>query len=329
MAGLEEDDINRILMQVYHQNKQQQKSDTKSQQKQSDDERRKRAYQNAETKFLAQKVAEPCAVKEIRPFTLTKEQEDLIIPEFIGFTYGYLPSDHTMAMEGRPYAVLIQMENNLVYMGVISQVMHIRWPGGLQGEIYRRMEKASDGLLHFKDNTKDARPIILADTRDYCAQLYPMHLDKDIRQYDCLGVYWNPKDDISNSKTKTGKHYPAGGKSFQYLTDNIDGLFIDEIPPHILQVLCQLQKVYDKAKSENKIGKPIYTRLDPNKPVAGRGWTIPIDPWAKREYFDIPGLKIINPNRKSPLKIINKKTHSKRIASHTPTLSLNKINTHE
>ena len=303
MAGLEEDDINRILMQIYHQNKRQQKSNTKSQQKQSDDERRKRAYQNAEIKFLARKVAEPCAVKEICPFTLTKEQEDLIIPEFIGSTYAYQPSDHTMAMEGKPYAVLIQMENDLVYMGVISQVMHIRWPGGLQGEIYRRMEKASDGLLHFKDNTKDARPIILADTRDYCAQLYPMHLDKDICQHDFFGVYWDPKDDITNPKTKTGKHYPAGGGSFQYLTDNIDGLFIDKIPPHILQILGQLQKVYDKAKSENKIGKPIYARLDPDKPVAGRGWTIPIDPWAKREYFDIPAIKYVNPNRTKPLAI--------------------------
>ncbi len=309
MTELDEDDISRALMQVYRQNQQnQKKADTNSHQKQSDDERRKKAYQNAETKFLARKVAEPCAIKEIRPFALTKEQEDLIIPEFIGSSYAGLPSDHTMAMEGKPYSVLIQMENGLVYMGVISQVMHIHWPGGLQGEIYRKMESLSDGLLHFKGNTKSDRPIVLADTRDYCAQLYPMHLDKDIRQHDFLGVYWDPKDDIATPKTKTtGLYYPAGGESFQYLTDNIDGLFIDKIPPHILQVLGQLQKVYDKAKSENKIGKPIYTRLDPDKPVAGRGWTIPIDLFAKREYFDIPARKYINPNRQKALQLIAKR----------------------
>ena len=301
MTELDEDDINRILIQVYHQNKQEQnKSSTDP--KQNDDERRKRAYQNAETKFLARKVVESCAVKEIHPFALTKEQENLIIPEFIGSTYAGLPSDHTMAMEGKPYSVLIQMENGLVYMGVMSQVMHIHWPGGVQGELYRKMESLSDGLIHFKGNTKSDRPIILADTRDYCAQLYPMHLDKDIRQHDFLGVYWDPKDDIANPKTKTtGLYYPAGGGSFQYLTDNIDGLFIDKIPPHILHILGQFQKFYDKAKSENKIGKPIYARLDPDKPVAGRGWTIPIDPWAKREYFDIPAVRFVNPNRQKVL----------------------------
>lgn len=309
MDDFNSDELALALATVYHQNKQkQQHADTNSHQKQSDDERRQKAYQNAETKFLARKVAEPCAVKEIRPFALTKEQEDLIIPEFIGSSYAGLPTDHTMAMEGKPYSVLIQMENGLVYMGVMSQVMHIHWPGGLQGELYRKMEGLCDGLIHFKGNTKSDRPIILADTRDYCAQLYPMHLNKDIRQHDFLGVYWDPKDDITNPKTKTtGLYYPAGGGSFQYLTDSIDGLFIDKIPPHILQVLGQLQKVYDKAKSENKIGKPIYARLDPDKPVAGRGWTIPIDPWAKREYFDIPARKYINPNRKKALQLIAKR----------------------
>lgn len=316
MDDFNSDEVALALATIYHQNKQkQQHADTNSHQKQSDEERRKKAYQNAETKFLAQKVAEPCTIKEIRPFALTKEQEDLIIPEFIGSSYAGLPSDHTMAMEGKPYSVLIQMENGLVYMGVISQVMHIHWPGGVQGEIYRKMERLSDGLLHFKGNTKSARPIVLADTRDYCAQLYPMHLDKDIRQHDFLGVYWDPKDDITNPKTKKSLYYPAGGKSFQYLTDNIDGLFIDKIPPHILHILGQLQKVYDKAKSENQIGKPIYARLDPDKPVAGRGWTIPIDLFAKREYFDIPTRKYINPNRKSPLQLIAKREPLKILKS--------------
>lgn len=322
MDDFNSDELALALETVYRQNQQnQQHADTNSHQKQSDDERRKRAYQNAETKFLARKVAEPCGVKEIRPFALTKEQEDLIIPEFIGSSYAGLPTDHTMAMEGKPYSVLIQMQNGLVYMGLMSQVMHIHWPGGLQGEIYRKMERLSDGSIHFKGNTKSAHPIILADTRDYCAQLYPMHLDKDIRQHDFLGVYWDPKDDIANPKTKTtGLYYPAGGGSFQYLTDNVDGLFIDKIPPHILHILGQLQKFYDKAKSENKIGKPIYTRLDPDKPVAGRGWTIPIDLFAKREYFDIPARKYINPNRKSPLQLIAKREPPKILKSDKTNL---------
>jgi hypothetical protein len=77
-----------------------------------------------------------------------------------------------------------------------------------------------------------------------------------------------------------------------------------------LHILGQFQKFYDKAKSENKIGKPIYARLDPDKPVAGRGWTIPIDPWAKREYFDIPAVRFVNPNRQKP-SLITQHHHTK------------------
>ena len=330
MTAFSEEDINRALIQVYDKNKQnQQKKEDFSQKKESDEERRKRVFREAEARFLSSKVIEPCGIKEIHPFPLTRQQEDFLIPEFIHSTYAYLPSDHTMAMEGNPYTVLVQMENGLVYMVAISQVMHIYWPGGIQGEIYRQMEKESKGLIRFKNNEKDGRPIILADTRDYHAQIYPMHLNKNIQQYDCLGVFWRPSEDIINI-SKPGLSYMLGNESsFQGLKDQFDGVFIDFMPVHIRKMLKTVQTFYDQARAEKKIGKPIYARFDPDKPMAGRGWTITIFPWEKRQYFDIPSVKYVNPNRpKNPLQIISTKPIPKRIAIDRASLGL-KRNIHE
>lgn len=302
MIDVSENDLNQALIQLY------QKNNQENQQKRSspkdDNDRRKQAYQRAETEFLARKVIEPCSVKEIRPFPITQKQEDILIPEFIRSPHGELPTEHTMAMEGNPYTVLVQMKNGLVYMAAISQVMSIRWPGGIQNEIHRKMEKASDGLITFDSKKQDWRPIIQTDTRQYHIQLYPMHLNKDIQQHDYLGVLWQPTEDITDPKIRPGLAFPAGGESFQYLTD-FDGICIREVPPHIRQMIKQVQILYDQARSEKKIGKPVYARFDPDKPMAGRGWTMTVFPWEKRQYFDVPSVKYINPNRKNPLRIIH------------------------
>lgn len=330
MIDMLEDDLNNALIQVYNTNKnQQQNRQQKTYSKEDQEKARKRAFDEAETDFLARKIYEPCNVKEIRSFSLPQKQEQLLINEFMNSLCADHPAEHTLAMEGNPFTALIQMENGLVYMAVISQIMPIYWPGGVEAEIKRQMAKMSDGLITFKDKNVNDRPTVLSDLRQYHAQLYPMHLDKDIRQFDYLGLWWQPTTDITNPAQKPSLLWCPSG-AFRYLcNDGIDHLFIESLPPHIHQLLGQIQKVYDQARAEKKIGKPIYARFDPNKPPRGKGWTIPLGPFEKREYFNIPALKIINPNRKNPLQIIDRRPLPQRISINKPTVVLKKINTHE
>lgn len=292
MVDFQEDDVARALAQLYQRNK-------KQQHKQENDSNKKRAQKNvfkdAERKFLARKIFEPCAVKQIYPFSLTKEQCDFLVPEFLSSSHGYDPREYTMAMECAPFTVLVQMENKLVYMAAISQIMPIHWPGGLAGEIKRKMEKAAGGNLNFKE--QKFCPTLLADTCQYYLRLYPMHLNKDICQHDYLGVLWRSTEDITDPKTKTGLIHPLDGQSFEYL---LNGAAAQSLPSHICQLLGQVQKRYDQARAEKKIGEPVYARFDPDKP-AHRGWTIPICPWGKREYFDIPGLRYVHSARPSQI----------------------------
>lgn len=317
MTSFSDQDISQALIQIYKENTQNQSQQKKSNPK-DDDARRKRAYQEAETDFLARKIWEPCNVKEIQPFALNEKQKQLLINSFMEELCSDNPATHTSAMEGNPFAVLVQMENGLVYMAAVNQVMPIHWPSGIEGEIKRQVTKFSNGLITFNDQKPNNIPTILSDLRQYHVQLYPMHLDKDIRQFDYLGVWWKTTTDITDPSKKPGLlWWPSG--AFRYLcNDGIDDIFIESLPPHIHKLLGQVQKVYDQARAEKKIGKPIHARFDPNKPPRGRGWTITIFPWEKREYFNIPALKIINPNQKNPLQII-----------HHPVRKITKQNIHE
>lgn len=330
MTDFPEKEINQALIQIYQKNKnQQQNHQQKTFSKEEQEQKRKEAFEEAETDFLARKIYEPCNVKEIRHLPLSTKQEQLLIDEFMNSLCADHPAEHTLAMEGNPFTVLVQMENGLVYMAAISQIMPIYWPGGIEGEIKRQMAKLSDGLIAFKDKNVNNHPTVLSDLRQYHVKLYPMHLDKDIRQFDYLGLWWRPTTDITDPTQKPSLLWCPNG-AFRYLcNDGIDHIFIESLPPHIHKLLGQVQKVYDQARSEKKIGKPIYARFDPNKPPRGRGWTIPIDPWEKREYFNIPALKIINPNRKNPLQIIDRSPSSQRISTSKPIVDLKKINTHE
>lgn len=330
MVNISENDLNNALIRLYKKNKdQRQNHQQKTFSKEEQEQKRKKAFEEAETEFLAHKVWEPCNVKEIYPLTLNQKQEQLLIDDFMNSLCADNPAEHTLAMEGKPFTALVQMENGLVYMAVISQIMPIYWPGGVEAEIKRQMAKMSDGLITFKDQNVNNHPTVLSDLRQYHAQLYPMHLDKDIRQFDYLGLWWRPAADITDSTKKPSLLWCPSG-AFRYLcNDGIDHLFIESLPPHIHKLLGEIQKVYDQARAEKKIGKPIYARFDPNKPPRGRGWTIPIDPFEKREYFNIPALKIINPNRKNPLQIIDQKLMPKRIVIAKSCLPSKRINTHE
>ena len=330
MADFSKDDISLALTKLYNQNKNQQQShQQKTFSKEDREQKRKDTFREAETMFLARKVWEPCTVKEIHSLSLNQKQEQLLINEFMDALSGHHPAEHTLALEGKPFTILVQMENGLVYMAAISQIMPIYWPGGVEGEIKRQMAKMSDGLITFKDQNVNNQPTILSDLRQYHAQLYPMHLDKDIRQFDYLGVSWSHKEDITDHTQKPGLHWWPDGV-FRYLcNDPWDHLFIESLPPHIHKLLGQVQKVYDQARAERKIGKPIYAHFDPDKPPRGRGWTIPIDPWEKREYFDVPALKIMNPNQ--PLQIINARPTplAKRIAINKPKIVLEHVKKHD
>ncbi|MGN0919635.1 MAG: hypothetical protein ACI4OR_02610 [Alphaproteobacteria bacterium] len=287
MADVAEDEIAKALTRLYTQNRQQ-----GHQQKSFSRAEHKKAFEEAEMARLARQVKTPCAVRKICPCSLTGDQERSLMKEFIAEVGGNHPARHTNALEAKPYTLWVQMENGLVYMAAICQVAPIYWPNGAAGETKRQMAKASKGQIRFKEQN-DA-PMVLADLRQYHARLYPIYPDNKIRPLDYLGIRWKPNHDIRDIAQKPELSWQSDG-AFRYLCTNPFDVFIDALPPHIHALLGQVQKVYDGARADGKIGPPVYGCFDFTQPVRGKGWSIPLMPGQGREYFDLPAVRVVSP----------------------------------
>ncbi len=306
MDGVTEDglleDISKSLAQIYDRNKKEENTALSTKRVRS----KKEIDEEVEEMFLGRLVIQPANIKKISRFPLTEAQEKLIVNDFIGTSHCN-PTNCTMAMEGKPLTLLVQMDNGLAYMAAMTRTMHIQWPGGIRNEVFQKMENLSDDTIKFLGKTSEQKPLVMADTLQYALYLYPFHRDNDIRQSDFVGVQWKPTVDILNYKPKkeedlVGKHYKIGQSSFRYLVDPCFLCIID-FPPHMKKIFSEVQKCYDNALAGKTLGKPIYSKFDLDKPPR-QGWTIPFDFGEKRKRIEIPETKAVNPNWGRPTKVI-------------------------
>ena len=322
MDNFSEPDLMKALFQLCCENEKAGSSRKEKANTKNSEEQRKEAFEKAERAHLARKISQPAEVWEIKRFLLTEKQEDMLIREFIGSSH-YHSTQCTMAMEGKPLSILVQMDNGLIYMAAMTKTLDVRWPGSVSNETWCQMEKASAGLLQFHEGEKSSKPTILADTTQYNLLLYPLHSDKDIHKDDWLKVGWPPDLDIEHyisPKDGVGCRVFHGfslDTSFDPLI-NMDFLAIIDFPPHMKRLFSKIQKYYDRVSHEKTFGKTIFTRFNPNVPPQAHGHTIPIFPGEKHQYFEIPAVRFVNPNRKSPLQVI-----------HRPVHKLTKQNIHE
>ena len=305
MGEFSDEDINRALLHVYKKNQQEQQK----QKSKTDEERRKRAHKEAEEYFFARKVAEPANVKSIFRIKPTMALEEKLIEQYVRFPLAD-PRQYTVVMEGKPFVALISMDNGLQYRAAITRLMYIEWPEGVK----ENWKPLSIKLLQDRQIEK---PTIHADKMEYALFLWPVHKDGKIDENDNIDVRWNMQDDIAILQEKEGKdsgdgittvgcvHLSGTGVctgSFQLLNHPYWGMR-EKYPRHFHRLFSEIQKAYDRARVQGTLGKAIYTLLDPSKPPRGKGCTIPILPTDRRIWFDIPEIKVVNPNQ--PLRLIH------------------------
>lgn len=301
----------------------------KEKKKQIDAEQAKRA----EEYFFAMKIAQRAKVKSIFRLKPNPELEEKLIDDFIKYPLAN-PTQYTLAMEGKPFVVLVSMDNGIKYRAAMTRLIYIEWPK----ESIQNQQIMKQKLLGNNLN----KPTIYADKIEYALLLWPLHKNAKVDENDFIDVRWHENDDIINFQEKEGKDtgdgiYTVGGThlggtsvctgSFELL-NGIYGLR-EKYPRHFHQLFGAVQKSYDFARQQNSLGKVIYTLLDPTKPARGRGWTIPILPTEKRIYFEVPEVKVVNPNQ--PLRIIHKQPtlQPQRIKIDPPIQLMEKGNIHD
>ena len=270
----------------------------------------------AEAYFFARKIVEPANVKSIFRIKPAPELEEKLIEEFVSFPLAD-PTQYTVAIEGTPFVALVNMDNGLQYRAAMTRLMYIKWPKGTE----QSWKSSSVKLLTDKQTEK---PTLLADKIDYALFLWPIHKDGKINEHDSIDVRWDIHDDIATLQEKEGKdsgdgittvggvHLSGTGVctgAFELLNDAYG--MRETYPRHFHKLFSEIQKAYDRARMHGTLGKAIYALLDPAKPPCGLGYTIPLFPNEVRRYFEIPEIKIVNPNQ--PLKIVHKKPIPKRL----------------
>ena len=290
----------------------------------------------AEAYFFALKITQPAQVKNILRIKPNPDLEEKLIKKFIAYPLAD-PTKYTMVMEGRPFVAVIEMDNGLKYRAAMTRLIHIKWPKDIS-----QMPIANQKLLTDKQMECSDRPTIYADQIEYALLLWPIHKGNKIKDHDHIDVRWNENQDIVTLQEKEGKDagdgiHTVGGihlsgtavctGSFRLL-NSLWGIR-EKYPRHFHQLFGAIQKAYDFAHQKKSLGKAIYALLDKNKPARGFGWTIPILPAERGYYFEVPEIKVVNPNQ--PLKIVHKKTvpTPQRIKIDIPTQLLERINMYE
>ena len=286
---------------------------------------------NAEKYFFALKVKQPATVKSIFRIKPDADLEKNLVEQFVKFPLAD-PTRYTVVIEGKPFVALVSMDNDLQYRAAMTRLMYIEWPKGSEQNTQLFKQK----LL----GNNPERPVVCADKIDYALFLWPIHKDGRVNEHDSIDVRWDVHDDIATLQEKEGKdsgngittvggvHLSGTGVcsgSFELLNDAYG--MREKYPRHFHQMFSEIQKAYDRAREQKTLGKTIYSLIDPAKPPRGVGWTIPIFPNEARCYFEIPEIKIVNPNQ--PLQIIHKKPTPKRLTIHKSSRALERINTYE
>jgi len=287
----------------------------------------------AEEYFFALKIAQPAQVKSIFRLKPDPDLEEKLIANFIQYPHAD-PREYTMAMEGKPFVALVSMDNGLQYRAAITRLMYIKWPKeSVQNPLGMKQKLLGNGF---------DRPTVYADQIDYALFLWPIHKNGQVDENDYIDVRWNEREDITTLVEKEGKDAGDGIRTIGgvHLTGTgvCDGSFRllndmwgmrEKYPRHFHQLFGKIQKAYDFARQKNTLGKTIFTLFDPMKPARGVGCTIPILPTDQRIYFEIPEVRVVNPNQ--PLRIVHKRPtpHPKRIKIDLPTQLLERIKTHE
>ena len=300
-------------------------------------EKRKRIaaeqMKRTEEYFFALKITQPAQVKSIFRIKPNSDLEERLVADFIKNPLAD-PTKFTLVMEGKPFVALVSMDNGLQYRAAMTRLMYIEWPKNSVKNPKEIMQK----LL----GDKNDQPTIHADSIEYALFLWPIHKNNKIDETDFIDVRWREQDEIATLREKEGKDVGDGihtvggihlsgtavcGGSFRLLND-MWGMR-SKYPRHFHQLFGAIQKHYDRARQQNSLGKAIYTLFDPIKPSKGIGWTIPILPSERRIYFEIPAVKVINPNQ--PLRVIHKRPVPipQRIKIDAPTQRLEYVNTHE
>ena len=281
------------------------------------DEKRKRESAEkakcAEEYFFAMKVAKPAKVKNI--FRLHPEQnlEEKLVDHFVGHPLAN-PCEFTTAMEGKPFVALVSMDNGLKYRAAMTRLMYIHWPKGTA----QNMSPATMKLLLNQQGENPQRPTIYADKIEYALLLWPLHKEGRVDETDFIDVRWDTKDDIVTFQEKEGEDagdgihtkgaVRLGGTAVclgSFMLLNNEWGIREKYPRHFHHLFGEVQQAYDRARGHQTLGKTIFTLFDPAKPARGVGWTIPILPSEKRIYFEIPEVKVVNPNQ--PFRLAHKK----------------------
>lgn len=238
-----------------------------------------------EDTILVEKVKEPSKIKYILPLKNSEIEEQNLIEDFLMIPNAH-PNQYTVAMEGRPFSMLVVMNNGLRYRATMTRLVNLDWETIPNNQ---RQLNIGQGNLTLHLQSFPPHPIVDLDSFSNTLLLRPLHHMAETERMDVLEVRWPPDTDILTAQHIMGT--AIGTRSFVGL-NTLGGFFI-QYPPHMRRLFKAIQKEYEKYREFGTLGHAIYTVPDPKLPPRGTGQFL----GKKDGAFAIMNIRYINPNQ--------------------------------
>ncbi len=239
--------------------------------------------------ILIQKIKESSKIKYILPLKNNETQEEELIEDFLIMPHAN-PNRYTVAMEGKPFSMLVVMNNGLRYRATMTRLVNLDWNEVLNAQ--KKLEQSpSQGNLELKSQILTNQPIVDLNSFTNAVLLHPLHNMAQTERNDSLDVRWGPDIDILTAKPTDIMGTAVGRRSFRGL--NTWGGFFIHYPTHMRKLFKSIQNEYEKFRRLGILGHAIYTIFDPTRPPRGT-----MRPLGKSDReFGIRAIQYINPNR--------------------------------
>lgn len=239
--------------------------------------------------ILVQKVKESSKVKYILPLKNNEIEENNLIEDFLMMPHAN-PNRYTVAMEGKPFSMLVVMKNGLRYRATMTRLVYLDWKEALNNQ--KQLEQnPSLGNLDLQTQVLSQNPIVDLNSFTNALLLRPLHHMAQTKRNDTLDVRWQPNIDILNAKPTDIKGTAVGIHSFKGL-NTWNGFFI-HYPPHMRKLFKAVQSEYEKFRELGILGHAIYTIPDPTK--SPRGTMRPLS--SSDNDTGIMDIRYVNPNQ--------------------------------
>ena len=240
--------------------------------------------------ILVQKVKEPSKVKYILALKNNVTEEENLIEDFLMVPHAN-PNRYTVAMEGRPFSMLVVMKNGLRYRASMTRLVYLDWKVGLNPQ-QQLEQNPGQGNLAVRSHILSQNPIVDLNSFTYALLLRPLHQMAKTERNDVLDVRWSPEVNILTAKPCDIKGTAIGMHSFAEL-NTLAGFFV-HYPPYMRKLFKAIQSEYEKYRGLGILGQAIYTIPDPTKPP--RGTMHPLGRIG--EEYGVMDIRYINPNQR-------------------------------